>query len=199
MSEKEMEPRRTGNQAMSKLIMWNLMTLDGFFDGAENWALDWHQYAWGEELERLSIEQLHAADMLLFGRVTYEGMAAYWKTAQGEVASYMNSLPKAVFSRTLDKVDWHNTKLLKGDVKKEVEELKRAGEKNIFVFGSGGLSARLLEEGLYDEYRLCLVPVVLGSGKQLFGRKLSRLRMKLLDYRPLASGSVLLRYAPFTG
>ena len=199
MSEKEMEPRRTGNQAMSKLIMWNLMTLDGFFDGAENWALDWHQYAWGEELERLSIEQLHAADMLLFGRVTYEGMAAYWKTAQGEVASYMNSLPKAVFSRTLDKVDWHNTKLLKGDVKKEVEELKRAGEKNIFVFGSGGLSARLLEEGLYDEYRLCLVPVVLGSGKQLFGRKLSRLRMKLLDSRPLASGSVLLRYAPFTG
>ena len=182
---------------MSKLIMWNLMTLDGFFDGAENWALDWHQYAWGEELERMSIEQLRAADMLLFGRVTYEGMAAYWKTAQGEVASYMNSLPKAVFSRTLDKVDWHNTKLLRGDVKKEVEELKRAGEKNIFVFGSGGLSATLLAEGLYDEYRLCLVPVVLGAGKQLFGRKLSRLRMKLLESRPLASGSLLLRYAPF--
>ena len=82
-------------------------------------------------------------------------------------------------------------------VKKEVEELKRAGEKNIFVFGSGGLSATLLEEGLYDEYRLCLVPVVLGSGTQLFGRKLSRLRMKLLESRPLASGSVLLRYASY--
>ena len=182
---------------MSKLIMWNLMTLDGFFDGAENWALDWHQYAWGEELERMSIEQLRTADMLLFGRVTYEGMAAYWKAAQGEVAAYMNSLPKAVFSRTLERVDWQNTKLLKGDVKKEVEELKRAGEKNIFVFGSGGLSATLLEQGLFDEYRLCLVPVVLGSGKQLFGRKLCRLRMKLLESRPLASGSVLLRYAPF--
>src|SRR5579859_5263165 len=83
---------------MSKLIMWNLMTLDGYFDGAENWALDWHQYAWGEELERMSLEQLRVADMLLFGRVTYEGMATYWKTAQGEVATYMNSLPKAVFS-----------------------------------------------------------------------------------------------------
>jgi dihydrofolate reductase len=182
---------------MSKLIMWNLMTLDGFFDGAENWALDWHQYAWGEELERLSIEQLREADMLVFGRVTYEGMAAYWKTEQGEVATFMNSLPKAVFSRTLDKADWHNTKLLKGDVKQEVQDLKRAGDKNIFVFGSGGLSATLLEEGLFDEYRLCLVPVVLGVGKQLFGRKLSRLRMKLLDSRPLMSGSVLLRYAPF--
>src|SRR5260221_11166971 len=166
---------------MSKLIMWNLMTLDGFFDGAENWALDWHQYAWGEELERMSIEQLRAADMLLFGRVKYEGMAACWKTAEGEVATYMNSLPKAVFSRTLDKVDWQNTKLLKGDVKKEVEELKRAGEKNIFVFGSGGLSATLLEEGLYDEYRLSLVPVVLESGTQMFGRNLTRRRMKLLE------------------
>ena len=182
---------------MSKLIMWNLMTLDGYFDGAENWALDWHQYAWGEELERLSIEQLRVADMLLFGRVTFQGMAAYWKTAQGEVASYMNSLPKAVFSRTLQSVDWQNTTLLKGDVKKEVEQLKRAGEKNIFVFGSGDLSSTLLEQGLFDEYRLCIVPVVLGSGKQLFGRKLSRLRMKLLESRALASDSVLLRYEPF--
>lgn len=172
------------------------MTLDGFFDGVENWALDWHLYAWGEELERMSIEQLRAADMLLFGRVTYEGMAAYWKTAQGEVATYMNRLQKAVFSRTLERVDWQNTKLLKGDVKVEVELLKRAGEKNIFVFGSGDLSATLLEQGLFDEYRLCLVPVVLGNGKQLFGRKLSRLRMKLLESRPLVSGSVLLRYEP---
>jgi len=78
-----------------------------------------------------------------------------------------------------------------------VEELKRKGENNIFVFGSGDLGATLLEQGLFDEYRLCLVPVVLGSGKQLFGRKLSRLRMKLLESRPLASGSVLLRYAPY--
>jgi dihydrofolate reductase len=182
---------------MSKLIMWNLMTLDGYFDGAENWALDWHQYAWGEELERMSIEQLRAAEMLLFGRVTYEGMAAYWKTAQGEVAGHMNSLPKAVFSRTLERVDWQNTTLLKGDVKNEVEELKRKGEKNIFVFGSGDLSASLLEQGLFDEYRLCMVPVVLGSGKPLFGRALRRARMKLLESRALASGSVLLRYEPY--
>jgi dihydrofolate reductase len=124
-------------------------------------------------------------------------MAAYWKTAQGEVAGYMNSLPKAVFSRTLERVDWQNTTLLKGDVKREVEALKRKGEKSIFVFGSGDLSATLLEQGLFDEYRLCLVPVVLGSGKQLFGRKLRRLRMKLLESRALASGSLLLRYEPY--
>jgi len=182
---------------MSKLVMWNLMTLDGFFDGAENWALDWHQYARGEELELMSIEQLRVADMLLFGRVTYEGMAAYWKTAQGEVATYMNILPKAVFSRTLQAVDWQNTTLLKGDVKQEVEELKRKGEKNIFVFGSGDFGTTLLEQGLFDEYRICLVSVVLGTGKPLFGRKLSRLGMKLLEARALASGSVLLCYEPY--
>jgi dihydrofolate reductase len=184
---------------MSKLIIWNLITLDGCFDGAENWALDWHQYAWGEELERLSIEQLRTAGMLLFGRVTYEGMAAYWKTAKGEVAEFMNSLPKAVCSRTLESLDWHNTKLVEGDTAEEVRKLKRHGDKNIFVFGSGKLCATLMEHNLFDEYRLCLVPVVLGNGKALFARELSRMRMKLLEARTLASGSVLLRYEPFAG
>jgi dihydrofolate reductase len=183
---------------MSKLIMWNLMTLDGFFDGAENWALDWHQYAWGEELERFSIEQLRMADALLFGRVTFEGMAAYWKTAKGEVAEFMNSLPKVVASRTLERADWNNSTLVKGDVAEAVRNLKKRGEKNIFVFGSGELCATLLEHGLFDEYRLCIVPVVIGTGKVLFGRKLGRLTMKLLESRPLASGSVLLRYEPYS-
>src|SRR5271170_7931076 len=110
---------------MSRLIMWNLITLDGFFDGAQNWALDWHQYVCGEELEQFAIEQLRSAGMLLFGRVTYEGMAAYWQSAQGEVAVFMNNLPKVVFSRTLDWAEWKNTKLVKGDVASEVRELKR--------------------------------------------------------------------------
>ena len=87
---------------MRKLIMWNLITLDGYFEGAKNWDLPWHEQVWGEELERFSLEQLESADMLLFGRVTYEGMAAYWQTAQGKIADYMNSLPKVVCSRTLD-------------------------------------------------------------------------------------------------
>lgn len=90
---------------MSKLIMWNLMSLDGFFEGAKNWGLDWHEYVWGDELERISIGQLHSADRLMFGRVTYEGMAAYWRTAKGAVAELLNSIPKVVISRTLDKAD----------------------------------------------------------------------------------------------
>jgi dihydrofolate reductase len=181
---------------MSRLIMWNLITLDGFFEGVKSWALDWHHYVWGDELERFSVEQLRSADMLLFGRITYEGMAAYWQTAQGEVANFMNSLPKVVFSRTLDRAEWKNTKLVKGDAASEVLRLKHQGEKNIFVFGSADLSATLMEQRLFDEYRLGLVPVVLGSGKPLFGRNLSRLRLRLLESRPLSSGCVVLRYEP---
>jgi dihydrofolate reductase len=112
---------------MRRLIMWNLLTLDGFFEGAASWDLDFHRDVWGGELERFSIEQLRTADMLLFGRVTYEGMAAYWQTAQGEDADLMNSLPKAVCSRTLGRAEWKNTKLIGGDAASEVLELKRQG------------------------------------------------------------------------
>ena len=176
--------------------MWNLLTLDGLFEGAASWDLNFHKYAWDEELERFSIEQLRTAEMLLFGRVTYEGMAAYWQSAQGEVAEFMNSLPKVVFSWTLDRAEWKNTKLVSGDAAAEVLRLKREGERNIFVFGSADLSRTLTEQGLFDEYRLGLVPVVLGSGKPLFGRSKKRLGMTLLEARALSSGCVILRYEP---
>jgi len=176
--------------------MWNVLTLDGFFEGARSWALDWHQYVWGEELERFSVVQLRSADALVFGRVTYEGMAAYWQTAKGEVADFMNHLPKVVFSRTLERAEWANTTLVKDDTVAAIQKLKREGEGNIFVFGSAALSAHLMASGLFDEYRLALAPVVLGRGNPLFGRDLNELRMKLIEARPLSSGCVILRYQP---
>jgi len=87
---------------MRRLIMWNLVTLDGFFEGPFSWEIDWHDYVWGEELEQFSIEQSKSADMLLFGRVTYQGMAAYWASEKGEIADFMNNIPKIAFSRTLE-------------------------------------------------------------------------------------------------
>jgi dihydrofolate reductase len=181
---------------MRKLIMWNLITLDGYFEGAKSWDLDWHESIWGEELEHLSIEQLHSADMLLFGRVTYEGMAAYWRTAEGEIAELMNSIPKVVFSRTLAQADWVNTTLVNDDAVAAVLGLKQHGDRNMFVFGSADLSATFVNESLFDEYRLALAPVILGTGKTLFGRNLARQRLKLLESRSLSSGGVILRYAP---
>lgn len=181
---------------MRKLIMWNVMTLDGYFEGDHPWALDWHKHVWGEELERFSIEQLRSADMLFFGRVTYEGMAAYWQTETGEVADFMNRLPKVVFSEKLDRADWANTALIKNDVLGTVKKLKQAGDGNVFVFGSAMLSSYFMENNLFDEYRIALAPVVLGGGQTLFGRNLNERKLKLLESRPLSSGCVILRYEP---
>jgi len=181
---------------MSRLILWNVETLDGFFEGAKSWDLDFHQSVWGPELEQFSLEQLRSADRLLFGRVTYQGMAAYWQTAAGEVAGFMNRLPKVVASRTLERADWSNTRLIKSDLVNEIQALKNQGDKNTFVFGSANLSATLTEHGLFDEYRIALAPVILGRGKPLFGPLPARQSLKLLEARTLSNSCVILRYQP---
>lgn len=176
--------------------MWNMVTLDGRFEGPKPWDLDWHEDVWGEELERLSIEQLKSADMLLFGRVTYQGMAAYWSSATGEVADFMNRLPKVVFSRTLDQAGWNNARLVKANAEAEIAALKQQPGKDMFIFGSADLCSTLMGAGLIDEYRLGLNPLVLGDGTPLFKPSADRVKMKLLEARPLRSGCVILRYAP---
>jgi len=176
--------------------MWNLVTLDGFFEGPKSWELDWHDSVWGDELEKYSIEQSKSTGMLLFGRVTYEGMASYWSSEKGEIADFMNTIPKIVFSKTMKKAEWNNTTLVKGNAVEEVAKLKRQSGKNMFVFGSANLSSTLLEHDLFDEINLALAPVILGRGNPLFKASPDRLKMKLLEARPLKSGGVILRYEP---
>lgn len=177
-----------------RLIMWNLVTLDGFFDGAAPWELSWHSYAWGEELEQFSVQQARDADTLLFGRKTYEGMAAYWSSAEGEVADFMNGVRKVVVSRTLREVTWHNSVLATDPPEVEVAWLKDQPGKDILVFGSADLSATLIRHGLFDEYRLAVAPVVLGGGVRLFRTVTQPIRMDLVEARPLATGCVILTY-----
>lgn len=181
---------------MRRLIMWNLVTLDGYFEGPKSWDIDWFDSVWGDELERYSLEQLSFADTLIFGRVTYEGMAGYWSTATGAIADFMNSVSKIVFSRTLENATWNNTRLVKEGVGEEVARLKQQPGKDMFVFGSADLSATLMRQGLFDEYRLCITPVVLGGGNPLFKSSADRLKLELLDARPLKSGGVIIRYRP---
>lgn len=176
--------------------MWNLQTLDGYFEGREAWDLEFHDTAWGDELARFSLEQSQEVGTLLFGRATYEGMARYWSTAAGAVADFMNSVPKVVFSRTLDAATWNNTRLVRRDAADEVAELKQGQGKDLFVFGSAKLCDSLMRRGLFDEYRVCIAPVVLGSGVALFKPGAPRQDLTLLDSRPLGSGAVILRYAP---
>jgi dihydrofolate reductase len=182
---------------MARLIMWNLMTLDGFVEGP-NRDISWHLDVWGEELERLSIEQLRSAGGLMFGRVTYELMANHWPSATGEVAEVaerMNALPKYVFSRTLKKSDWNNTQLFSADLPGAVAKIKRESARDIFLFGSANLAESLIPHGLIDEFRIAVNPVILGGGTPLF-KQGERVKLKLLDSKPMSTGIVIVRYQP---
>jgi dihydrofolate reductase len=174
--------------------MWNVITLDGLFEGERAWDLPWHLTVWDEQLERLSLDQLGAADLLVFGRVTYEGMAAYWRTEKGPIADAMNRLPKLACSRTLATADWTNSTIAR-DAVAEVAARKSEGDGDMYVFGSAILSHALLAAGLFDELRLAIAPVLHGRGRRLFD-DVAHANLALLENRTLRSGAVLLRYAP---
>lgn len=179
--------------------MWNVMTLDGYFESTEKWDLSFHNTIWGPELEALSLSQLQAADYLVFGRVTYEGMASYWTSPEAQsseqpIAQLMNSLPKLVFSRTLKKADWNNTKIISDNAALEIQKLKEQGEKDMYVFGSANLSETFIENNLFDEYRIGIAPVILGQGRPLFRQGISSTDLSLVSAQPISTGGVLLKY-----
>jgi len=185
---------------MGKIIIWNIMSLDGCFEGATPWDLSMHETVWGPELEKLSKEQLAESTTLLFGKRTYEGMFDYWsKEAMetGEIADGMNNAPKAVVSTTLKSADWKNSRLLRSI--DDVKALKQdVGGRNIFVFGSAVLTSSLRQAGLIDEYRICVAPILLGKtgGAPLFKPEDERQRLDLIRAEPITGGGVLLFYKP---
>jgi len=175
--------------------MWNIITLDGYFEGNQNWDLPFHLVVWGQELEKLSIEQLKSADYLVFGRVTYEGMAAYWTNEEGEIAELMNAIPKIVFSKTLKSVDWNNTTLYNENASAEIKKLKEQGGKDMYVFGSANLSETFVNDNLFDEYRIGIAPVILGSGRPLFSQGIAPKNLTLLSTQQLLTGGTVLKYS----
>jgi dihydrofolate reductase len=179
---------------MRKLIMWNIITLDGYFEGNHHWDLPFHELVWGEELEKLSLEQLNSADYLVFGRVTYEGMAAYWTKEKGEIADLMNSIPKLVFSRTLKSVEWNNSTLISDNAAAAVAKLKAESGQDMYVFGSANLSETFINEDLFDEYRIGIAPVILGSGRPLFKQAAAPINLSLQSLIQLPAGGVVLKY-----
>jgi len=185
---------------MRKLIMWNVMTLDGYFEGKQNWDLSFHNLVWGKELEKISIKQLNSADYLVFGRVTYEGMAAYWtksevETDEQEVAKLMNSIPKLVFSKTLKTAEWNNTTIISDNASEEIQKLKEQGENDIYVFGSANLSETFINDNLFDEYRICIAPIILGSGRPLFRQGITSKNLSLVSTQQLLTGGVVVKYS----
>jgi dihydrofolate reductase len=182
---------------MKKLIMWNVITLDGYFEGEKSWDLSFHGTAWCDDLAQFISEQLKTAEMLVFGKTTYEGMAAYWQGENGEeeTAKHMNRIRKLVCSRSLEKAEWNNSTIVR-DAAAEISALKQQGAGNMFVFGSGNLSQTLMKERLFDEYRLLVAPIFLGKGTLLFPQGTPNQKLTLLENLPLSSGGIILRYAP---
>src|SRR5262252_10923349 len=141
--------QNTERSTMSrKLIVWNMVTLDGYFEGTKPWEIDWHEYFWAQELERFSLDQAQEVGTLLFGRKTYEGMAGYWSTATGEIAKFMNAIPKVVFSNSLESAKWSNARVVKGTAEEEVARLKQELGKDLFIFGSANLIDSLTKQAL---------------------------------------------------
>jgi dihydrofolate reductase len=181
---------------MRKLLVWNIISLDGFFEGPTTWDLELHTYIWGADLRRISLEIGAELGLLVFGRTTYEGMAAYWTNAteEPEIAEYMNASPKLVASRTMTEATWNNTEVT-SDIVGELSRRKQQDGRPIYVFGSAQLTNSLLAAGLVDELLIGISPVVLGTGTPLFKPSTTKRPLKLLDSQRLDSGGVVLRYA----
>ncbi len=188
---------------MRKVVASIFVTLDGVFEdpgGAEGSELGGWSFKYSgrseEELEHAG-ELLRASDALLLGRVTYDGFAKAWPsmTDGGWYADRMNTLPKYVVSSTLDKAEWNNSTIIKGDVAEEVTRLKRQPGRNLLVFGSSELVNSLLRQHLLDELRLLVYPVVLGRGRRLF-KEGPAVGLNVAEVKAFGSGVVLLTYHP---
>jgi dihydrofolate reductase len=193
---------------MRKLVVGTFLTLDGVMQAPGDPQEDteggfkhggWQMPYFDADAGRIIGEQIAATDALLLGRVTYQIFAAYWPNAPEDdpIAKKLNSVPKYVVSTTLDKVEWNNSTLIKGNIADEVAKLKQQpGSGFLSVTGSGKLAQTLMQHDLVDEYSLWVHPLVLGSGKRLFAGGIAPFNLKLVDTKTTSTGVVILTYQP---
>ncbi len=176
-------------------VFWQISaTLDGFMEGPDRELDDTAQVA-DKDFDRYASEMLRSIGGMLLGRKTYQLFVDYWPAATGPDADAMNELPKIVFSKTLQKVDWNNARLVQDNVAEEVGRLKRQPGKDLAIFGSADLASTLMQLGLIDEYRVLVTPVILGVGTPMFKHK-KRVALRLLTATTMSTGIVALNYEP---
>lgn len=183
---------------MSKLFLFMMVSVDGFFEGP-NHDLSWHNT--DEEFADFAVEQTSAVGTILFGRKTYQMMADFWPTDEAkasdpQTAQLMNDLPKVVFSHTLLSAEWQNSRLVSTDAVTAVQQLKKESEQDLAIFGSSDLCVSLIPSGVIDEFRLMVNPVVLTQGTRLFEGLQDQLNLDLMDNRVFSNGNILLTYSP---
>lgn len=184
---------------MGDVVVTEFISLDGVIEdpgGAEKFPHGGWSFAFnrGAEGDRFKMNELRAADAQLLGRVTYQGFAAAWPNMGGdEFGDKMNSMPKYVVSTALQQADWENSTILRGDLEREIPELKELYAGDILIAGSATLAQSLTKLGLIDEYRLMMFPVALGGGKRLFPDDGEMRTLKLVESKP-AGDSLIMRY-----
>ena len=186
---------------MGRVVVTEFMSLDGVVEdpgGAEGfrhggWSFEFSR---GEEGDRFKLEEAIDAEALLLGRVTYEGFAEAWPAREGEFADKFNEMPKYVVSSTLDAPEWNNSTVLEGDPIEAIARLRKEADGDLVVHGSVQLAQALIENDLVDELRLMVFPVVLGTGKRLFGETSDKKSLRLTDSRTVGDGVVILIYRP---
>lgn len=183
---------------MRKLSVFNFITLNGYYKGP-NEDTSWHKH--GAEENEYAAEGAGSGSILLFGRVTYEMMAGFWPTPEAQkmfpqVAAGMNNADKIVFSSTLKKAAWKNTRLVSSNITDEIKKMKQTSGKDMTLLGSGSILTQFAEEGLIDEYQFMVDPVALGDGTPIFRNIKHNIDLKLTTTRTFKSGVVLLCYEP---
>jgi dihydrofolate reductase len=186
---------------MRKLTVFNHLSLDGYFCDAKgdmSWA---HEGTDDAEFQGFIADNAKGGGEFVFGRITYEMMASYWPTSHAiesnpRVAKTMNDSPKYIFSRTLSKADWQNTKLMNGELTEEIAKLKNSPGKDLVIFGSGQIVASLAKAGLIDTYQIIMHPIALTAGRSMFAGPGERLALKLVKSRTFGNGCIFLNYEP---
>ena len=185
---------------MGKIVITEFVSLDGVMEapGGEDfkypgWSFEFDR---GDEGNKFKMDEVLASEALLLGRRTYEGFAAAWPSREGEFADKFNNMPKYVVSSTLENPEWNNTTVLQGDVVDGVSKLRQELDGNIYVHGSCQLAQTLIDNDLVDELHLMVFPVVLGTGKRLFGETSDKKPLKLVDSTAVGEGVAILTYQP---
>ena len=186
---------------MGRIVVTEFVSLDGVIEdpgGAEDYKYGgWSfQISRGDEGDQFKLDEAMNSDALLLGRRTYEGFAAAWPSRDGEFADKFNNMPKYVVSSTLKDPDWTNSTVLDGDLAEEVSKLREQVDGDLVVHGSAQLVQALIEHGLVDELRLMVFPVVLGTGKRLFGETSEKQPLRLTDSKIVGDGVAILTYEP---
>ena len=185
---------------MRKLSVYNFLTLNGFYKGVSE-DISWHKH--GQEEGEYAADSAGAANILLFGRVTYEMMAGFWPTPMAMdlnpvLATEMNRSEKIVFSRTLTKADWNNTRLISGNIIEEVRKMKLTAGPDMTILGSGSIVTQFADARLIDAYQFMIDPVAIGQGTPVFEGLQQRLELRLTSSRIFRSGVALLEYEPLS-